>query len=243
MSNKLVAVCDILGFTALVQNNSAETIANTTIDFLRKTLYSSLYQKNYSDGTPTLQELKNQNEIGLAMFSDTLLLYTLQDNIENNNKLIQTVAYLLFFSMFGSKFCRIRAGISYGEFYHDDENQLYLGKAIVDAYKLEKKQLWAGATLTRSAEEIIPDYAKKENNYEWWLTYYKVPLRSPVANDLNYLVIDWTKGFHNPSKFNWSESNSEPSLDECKRYKDIIDKWKNIRKFHSEKCLRCKDRF
>ncbi len=64
---------------------------------------------------------------------------------------MQTVGWLIFVNML-SRNTRIRAVISYGETFIDEEEEIYIEKSIVDSYKLEKKQKWIRVALSIKAE-------------------------------------------------------------------------------------------
>jgi hypothetical protein len=51
----------------------------------------------------------------------------------------------------------VRGGISFGEAYIDEEESVFVGKPIVEAYQLEKSQQWAGVALMEKAVERIPE--------------------------------------------------------------------------------------
>jgi len=236
LKKKMVAVCDLLGFSNLVEGKGLKDIIDGDIGYLRKILFRCLHQEDIPENAPTLNELCDQERVGFAWFSDTIIFYGIHDSYESNLRVIEAVGWLIFHSMFKAEI-RIRAGISYGELFVDPKNSIYIGQAIVDAHRLEKKQLWVGGALTDSASEnTYPDNP--------WLVPYEVPLRtkngSRTTKDM--MAINWTFGIHDPNAFNlkWSVSEDEPSLDYSKENPDIVEKWLNTKNFHKAVCQFCK---
>ncbi len=242
----LVAVCDILGFKNLIMNNNVEDVANHSIKFLKRSLQHSLTHEDYFAEELSMPELKAQSKIGFAIFSDTILLYTREDTDEDCRILLETCGWLLFENIFNIS-TRLRIGISYGETFINEDEDIYIGKAIVEAHELEKKQEWAGGALTEKAENRIPDFVKTEFLYRdniingriwnWWLIYYNVPLKNNRTTKL--LSIDWTRGIHSYNKFEWSKNHPEPSEEEELQKRDIVIKWRNTKKYHEDVCRDC----
>ncbi|HGJ66336.1 TPA: hypothetical protein ENS27_13310 [bacterium] len=247
MSDKhLVAICDILGFKNLIMNNSVEDVANNSLGYLKRSLYHSITQEDIPDNLPTMTELKQNSKVGFAIFSDTILLYTKKDTDDDCQFLLETCGWLLFENVFNHS-TRLRIGISYGETFINEEDNIYIGKSIVEAYQLEKSQEWAGGALTKNAEERIPEFVKTEFLYDkntingrifnWYLTYYDVPLKGGFSERL--LTIDWTRGIHHYLPFEWSKNHKEPTEDEIFKKPDIVSKWRNTKKYHEDNCYYC----
>jgi hypothetical protein len=242
----LIAVCDILGFSNLVKQNDIDSIIDNPITFLRRSLWHSIKKTDIPEELPSLEELKNKSRIGIALFSDTILLYTLEDTDDDCKSLLETCGWLLFENMFYNS-TRLRIGVSYGEAYIDEKNSIYVGKPIIEAHELEKCQEWSGGALTIQAEERIPinvktEYLYRENVingaiYFWYLIYYDVPLKYNRTERL--LTIDWTRGIHHYNNFAWSKKNAEPTREEIDTKKDIVTKWRNTKKYHEDICRDC----
>jgi hypothetical protein len=148
----LIAVCDILGFSKLVDGNPLELVVDDVFGWFWKTLHHSLHKNKFPDEISNRGLLEGHDLIGAAWFSDTILLYTKVDTDDAVQQLIMTVGWLIFENIFHPP-SRIRAGISYGEAFIDPANSVFIGKPIVEAYQLEQKQQWSGAALTISASQ------------------------------------------------------------------------------------------
>lgn len=237
--NFTIAVCDILGFKNLVNNTLLKKVVNDALGWFRKSLYHSIHKNNFPKDAPSLKELRNQSNLGIAWFSDTVLLYTKKDTNECLQALLSTLGWLLFKTIIKGT-TRIRCGISYGAAYIDYENSIYVGTPIVDAYLLEKKQKWSGGALTVDGLKRLPDIAKSGKYvYEWYITPYKVPLKD---QKIDTFAIDWTLSFHTPypNFLQWSKESQEPKPDDWENHPDICEKWKNTKEFHDRVCHFCK---
>lgn len=237
IKSRTVAVCDILGFSELVDKQPLDFVVNDALDWLRKALSHSLYKNNFPDHAPGLADLQKHKHLGLAWFSDTLLLYSRDDSLEGMQEIIQTVGWLLFETMIAGT-TRMRCGISYGQTFVDEENGLFVGKPIVEAYRLEQSQEWSGAALTTSAVARIPERARMGDFGDWWVFPWDVPLKGGRSERM--CVVDWTWGIHNPGfELRWSSKDAEPPAVEWERRPDVCRKWKNTKAFHDQHCKWC----
>jgi hypothetical protein len=71
--NYMVAVCDVLGFSRLVEKSSLEDVVNGAFGWLRKTLHHSLHKREFPAEIPRKDEFLGNDHIGVAWFSDTIL--------------------------------------------------------------------------------------------------------------------------------------------------------------------------
>lgn len=234
-----IAVCDILGFSNLVETNPLDRVVDIAIGWLRKAFSHSIHKNGFPNDVPTLSELQDQTNLGIAWFSDTILLYTLRDTDKCLQSLLSTLGWLIFETIFVPE-TRIRCGVSYGIAYIDQENSIYVGMPLIEAYQLEREQAWSGAALTPSAVQRIPKLARNGKFPEWWVIPYKVPLKKKKYIDT--LAINWTVGVHPPSfEFpHWSKQSLEPTEADWKNIHDICEKWKNTKEFHNSVCRWCK---
>ena len=130
---------DILGFSALVEQETPETFYSIIND----ALYS------FSRWERLNQQFKT------IYFSDTFLFY-------QESKGYGDWAYLdvygigaMLLSALLAKGIPARGSIVFGEFEvkndSRDQHQLYFGKALIEAYKAERKEQWIGITILPSA--------------------------------------------------------------------------------------------
>lgn len=232
MSNKaLVAVCDILGFSNLITHTSFYELENIHIPNLEKIYQGSI------PGVKKDSETQDNDKVGFAIFSDTILVYSLTDDEYGLNAVKNTVLRLVA-QYFRWPHYRMRAGIDYGEFYADPEHNIYVGKALIEAHALEKKQEWCGVAFTKAAEkrinEIIPI------NRQFSLISYDVPVKNNTFE--KHLVINWTRN-HAPidQEYGWLRKDDDlPNSLPDEEKKKIDKKLENTEKFHADVCVVCK---
>jgi hypothetical protein len=235
--NRMVAVCDILGFSELVGRWPVDDVVDRAIGWLWKALHFSVHQGEFPTAVPARDAFANHARIGVAWFSDTILLYTKDDEQESIRQLVMSVGWLIFATMIEGT-TRMRAGVAYGETFIDPESGIYVGKAIVEAARLEQSQQWAGGALSDSAVEHMPVPARSGKYADWWVTPYDVPLKN--SSPLRTLAVKWTLGSHHADwKMAWDASNADPPPSEWDRRQDVCEKFMNTKKFHSETCTWC----
>lgn len=235
-ANYLIAVCDILGFSSLVDSNPLDAVVDRSLGWFRKALHHSIHKNGFPDKVPQTRDLEAHEHIGVSLFSDTIFLYTLIDTDEAVRQLIITLGWLIFETIFGGT--RIRGGVSYGEAFIDKENSIFVGRPIVEAYRLEQSQQWAGAALTHAACERIPNYARSGKYADWWVMPYDVPLKDNLSFET--LAINWTYGLHRPDwRMKWSKASEFPSDKDWEEQADICEKFLNTKTFHDTFCWQC----
>ncbi|MCJ7553475.1 MAG: hypothetical protein MUO34_06285 [Ignavibacteriaceae bacterium] len=234
--NYLIAVCDILGFSKLVHQKAPEEIKDEYFGYIKKSIYFAMNKDHFPVKAPTLRELKMHDELAIAWFSDTILIYTLEDDENICKNFMQTIGWFIFMNM-KLPDTRLRVGISYGPAVMDVEEQVFIGLPIVEAYNLEKKQKWSGGALTKKVEERFGDYLANLNPVESWIVPYAVPMENGQRENL--LAINWTIGMHQRYNFNWNKDRAEPNEKEISEQPDVIEKWRNTKEFHSKVCWSC----
>lgn len=235
--NRMVAVCDILGFSRLVEIHSLDVVVEKSLGWFLKALYHSIHKDGFPDSVPDINKLDTHPDIGVSWFSDTVLFYTLRDDDECVRSLLSTVAWLIFETIVSGRTI-IRGGLSYGECYIDSKSAMFVGSPIIQAYSLEKNQEWAGASLTESAVNRIPEQAQSGRYADWWVTPYSVPLKE--GGPMNTLAVAWTEGIHGHSwRMSWSEDREEPNDADWEARPDICRKFRNTKAFHDKTC-RCR---
>ncbi len=108
--NRTIAVCDILGFRSLVMNRPLPELLQGELALLRKLVGFSVKHEEVTSLPPGLQDLRSQDRVGFAWFSDTLLIYSKDDTDISCRNVIETTAWLLFSTMLTPT--RVRAGIA-----------------------------------------------------------------------------------------------------------------------------------
>jgi class 3 adenylate cyclase len=231
--NYFLAVCDILGFSALVGKNSLESVVEL-LAWFRRSLNHSVLKSEFPDVVPATSDLARHEHVGVAWFSDTLLFYTKSDTDDAIRELLATVAWLVFEGMVDGR-TRVRAGIAYGEAYIDPQNSLFVGKPIVEAYRLERAQQWSGGALSQSACDRLPE---KILSADWWVVQYDVPLKDGKTH--RTLALNWNTGIHLPGwRLRWSAQSDVPSEADWAKDRSVCEKFVNTKRFHEAYCDDC----
>ena len=142
----LVALFDVLGFSALVQRIGADAILGVYQELIATTIlntnFTGLARVEYQPGRYTIGGV--YAPIGYAYFSDTILLWTPA----------RLTHFAPFLARCGDLICEalriglpLRGAISAGEAIMHKASQTFLGSALVEASNIEKNQAWIGATL------------------------------------------------------------------------------------------------
>ena len=235
----LIAVCDILGFESIVRCNSIESVVDNALGWFRKALKHSLHGGTFPATAPPTRELENHEHVGVAWFSDTILFYTKHDTDEAVGALLQAVASLLFETIIAG-LTKVRAGVAYGDVYVDPENSMYVGIPIVEAYKLEKVQQWAGAALAESACARLRQCGPSGDIARWWVTPWEVPMKDGRA-PMKTLAVNWNHWVHDLGwRLRWSEGSDLPPEGAALELPDVYEKFVNTKYFHEMLCDDCK---
>jgi len=236
--NYFLAVCDILGFSGLVEKNSLDFVVDQALAWFRQSLSHSVHKNGFPGQVPPTSDLDRHERVGVAWFSDTLLFYTKQDTDDAVRDLLATVAWLVFETMLQGQ-TRVRAGVAYGEAFIDPTNSLFAGRPIVEAYQLEQVQQWSGGALAPSALNRVPEIARSGEFADWWLAKYDVPLKR--GEILRTLALNWSQGIHHPLwRLRWSEASELPTPEDWKRDPSICEKFVNTKRFHETFCHECR---
>lgn len=233
-SNKaLVAVCDLLGFTQFVSNNEGSKF-QVVLDHYRDLL--AIQHDIDNKGTDLVSVLGQL--AGAVWISDSLIIYSLQNNKSSFDKVIEHAMTILcasnlIYSQSGVA-CEgrpfyFRIGVAYGDFYYDRVQNVFLGKALIDAQKLEKQQKWSGGALTADAAKAV---GNSKNLIE-----YAVPSKEGT---LKSMVLNWTLMRHEKMlNTRWLPRVLDNDISDIDK-NEIERKILETEKFHEQVCTSCK---
>ncbi len=108
----------------------------------------------------------NLPAIRFAWFSDTFLLYAENDSRSAFAEVDSVSRWFVYFLIQAE--IPVRGAIACGDFYADADNQVYFGKALVEAYEHGEAQDWIGFILCPSAVNRLEELklpAKERLNY------------------------------------------------------------------------------
>jgi hypothetical protein len=228
-----IALCDILGFKKTVQSNPVDQVVRSVLIPLKFALNDAInYDVTKDEEFPaniTLSQINEQSKIGVSWFSDTILMYTKEDQDENLRKLIYAVARFLFRTS-QIPHAQIRCGIAYGEAHIDVKEQIFVGCPIVEAYLLEEDQKWSGGALTEEAANRVPEcFRYGQFPIDWPLVCYDAPLK--MGAKPSNIAVNWAFGIKDSSFMRWQLEYEYPGPLDWGQYYDICEKFYYTKKF------------
>jgi len=125
---------DLLGFTALVNDNNIGHVISIYQDVMKK-----LSRKARSIST---------KEILYSWFSDTFIIYSRSDH-EKDFAAIEGVGRTFFQELLLNGI-PARGAITHGSLYSQSSKNIFVGPALIDAYQYAESQAWLGFVLTPS---------------------------------------------------------------------------------------------
>ena len=126
------AYFDLLGFANLVLNNRIEYVLPVYEDVLQQ-ISSKADSKKYKG-------------LSYSWFSDTFILFT-KGSSDKEFGLIEQ-ASRLFFQNLILREIPVRGSLTIGDLYTQQKKNIFIGKALIDAYEYGEKQNWLGFVLT-----------------------------------------------------------------------------------------------
>lgn len=109
-------------------------------------------------------------------FSDTFLLYTPDDSASSFCIIEAITRWFIYFLICDSVAKPIRGAMSCDDFYADRYNNIFFGKALIEAYTYGENQDWIGFVLSPSAVKRLDEVNSPSSvrlNYAFWDIPYK----------------------------------------------------------------------
>lgn len=224
--SRWIAYFDILGFSNMVES--------FPVWFVLKA-----YQE-------ALKESETYNLCGkFIFFSDSFIFYT-KDDSQDCLRDISTVTAMFFQNMF-NKYIPLRGCLNVGQFYTNEENGIYFGRALIEAYRLAESQNWIGFVLSKNTREKLERFesAGLKSNIRGRFSEYKVPFKKEpeqcnlCAYKFNIYTsiadLEMTLGNMESSAItqltSLKKARNIDDLKKCPEYKKIITKYENTKKY------------
>ncbi len=222
-----VAYFDFLGFEKYVEDNSLNYIVNEYKDVLK-----SIKEKEgiYFD------------IITCTWFSDTFLFYAKanSDEFERAFGQIQCLSTSFFREMiFNLK--PLRGALTIGEFYAEPEHNIFLGEALIKAYKYAENQNWLGFVLTPEIITLLKKYeCDKEIGFcEHTYKKYEVPYKENNKRLLAWRLDKFNRNGSDMDAKDYWLWDAVVKMEHTAPEKAKV-KYKNTKKFILESCPRLK---
>jgi len=183
----LVALFDVLGFSALVAEKGSEALLTIYQELIAKAVLNT----NYT-GFGRIKVGPNRYGVGgfyapvnYAYFSDTILLWT-------TNQFTHVAPFL---AKCGDLICEalkigmpLRGSVCFGEAVMHKASQTFLGSAMVEASDIEKNQKWIGATL---GVGFMLNELKEAVSEALVVPLFCEHFKSDMKLTFPYLTLDW----------------------------------------------------
>jgi hypothetical protein len=164
-ARRWITYLDLLGFTELINTKGW--------------IYIFSYYKQAIEYCT--KEYASESTIEKAWFSDTFLLYSPDDTALSFTAIEATTRWFVYFLV--SNGIPVRGAISCADLYADKENNLFFGKALLEAYHYGENQNWIGFVLTPSCVEQMAAIglpADQRLDYAYWNIPYINPDKTLV---------------------------------------------------------------
>lgn len=188
--NRCVAFLDIMGFKDMVMRKPHQDMYKILTDIF-----------SISNEFERFDELKNN--IYITKFSDTIVIFSKTDDIENVKLFLIAVEYLFASSM--NKEIPLKAAIAYGKISVNKKQLIFVGQPIIDAYLLEENLKYYGIVCHNSFEKHLKTI--DQNKTIEYTFRKKTNLKSGSITHLN---IDWYNSYFGENK----EKSIEELLEE-----------------------------
>jgi hypothetical protein len=202
MRRRWLAYLDILGFASLLEERG-EIAATSVYEICLEEIHS--HAKRY----PSLS---------FAYFSDTFLIYAPDDSHESLGAIEQSTRW--FYNILLLKRIPFRGALACDSFLGDQANNIFIGKALVEASRVGEKYNWIGLVLASTAVARLEELnlpANERLNYRRWEIPFKargsdlqqteqgfaylIGASSPVNGKNQYidLLTEMAAGINNPA--------------------------------------------
>lgn len=208
---RFVAFLDILGFKDMVMRSS----------------HSEIYEKlnEISKAKQWLEEMPNSNnlktkigngEIYTVSFSDSIVIFSKNDDIENFRFFIVSVMW--FFRKAIENKTPMKGGIAHGEISLNKSKQIYFGQAIIDAYQMEEEVNYLGVTAHNSIDQYINNF--KEQIEMEFLNSIVVEFETPLkCGNIIHKNLNWFDELKNVASIENESDKSEVIINFIKQFR------------------------
>lgn len=191
---RFVVFLDIMGFKERVARNTQESLYKELTDFNKDITTIINSHKNLKVAQPfkqtdnsdiALKSEEEEDEILLAQFSDSIVIFTNGNTKENLLTVSNVAKQIMISAIKREKPIPLKGALAEGDITCDMVKQLFFGQALIDAYLLEENIQYYGIVVHHSAEQSVKNYATEifKNNL--------VPLKS---GKINHYELVWYDG-------------------------------------------------
>lgn len=155
---RLILFADIMGFKDRVLRTEHSVLKKDLLEF--KTQWCN-----------RMKPLQKGNHLYYSQFSDSIIIST--DGVGSQQVNLISKAGIILMQECLRKGFPLKGAIAQGQFSYDEENQLFFGKPLVDAYLLQESIKYYGIVLHHTAEKAIMKSSETKKHYEKLKTFTK----------------------------------------------------------------------
>jgi hypothetical protein len=187
VKNRFIGFVDIMGFKNLVQIKTTNEVYEIMQKFkfiVEESDINAKYNTTFNPKVPLDLLLQK------VMFSDSILLASIDDSIESAIYILYYCIRLLSDCMRNS--IPVKGAIAFGTGVFDQEETIYFGNPLIDAYQLGEALQLYGIILHHTFEEKLFNYNNQHNffkNIDKFIIKYKTPFRK--SKKVNHYNLNW----------------------------------------------------
>lgn len=162
IKERFVIFLDIMGFKERVARSSAEDLYTELTEFnLDITKIISSFKQNRTESLSEQNNSSeamlssNKNEIEIAQFSDSIVLFSDDNSRENLLTISEAAKKIMLAAINRDKPIPLKGALAEGIITCDTVKQLFFGQALIDAYLLEENVQYYGIVVHHTAEESV----------------------------------------------------------------------------------------
>lgn len=167
--NSFVAMFDILGFSQLIKREGTKETYNL---FYKNLFIPAIKHSAALKGKIEQREEKRyfvpdfgKYSLEYGIVSDSALIFAMGDELDHFIRIVAASHKLLVLG-FASGRTPLRGAIGYGDLIRADGN-IWIGSAIIDAYRAEMAQVWAGCAISQKCQDFLErkDYFQRYEDF------------------------------------------------------------------------------
>lgn len=209
---RYVAFLDIIGFESLIESRPLEEIIAKIGNVLSLLPVVSTLGHIKVAGSQYSPDEKFR-AVHLCSFSDSFVIATKDVSRDSLNSVI-TASFLLARGLFTGGL-PVRGAIAKGEAAVIEGTDHIVGKAVVDAIKLERQQAWFGVMLSTDVEADACEEGSLDPSVQPLVVAYPIPLKGSRLGVAGR-AINWRLNIHAENGIECLLPNSRPGNDEDK---------------------------
>jgi hypothetical protein len=180
-ANRFVAFIDILGFKEMLLSKGHDFVIEK-LEELRH------IKRTLIDGSN--EEFKLDTLLQSVLFSDTILIFSSSDTLEDLMQLLHQLRVLI--GIYVGSQIPIKGVISYGKVTVNMEKSFFVGQPIIDAYLLQEDIQMIGVVLDHNAENRMNQLISVNSQHKAALATeickYKIPTKH---GRINHVCVNW----------------------------------------------------